>query len=435
VPNQKPIEHDGRSLTLTEWAREAELPVSTLRARLALGWDLARAMATPADRRFARGGRKRKNAPRPCPPLKEHSSGQAYCRWNEHGQDRWRYFGLWGSAEAAAAYRRFQVEWAAGSVRGPQHSDNLVLVADVGLRWLAHCERTFVKRGKITSEVYCHRSAWAVLGELYGDTPAAEFDARMLRAVRQAMIDRGWVRKTTNEQVARIVRAFAWAATERLVPREVYEVLALVEPIAKGRPYPTPDPDAKEPVPAAHVEAVMPHLHPKAKRRAVYEAMIRVQMLTGMRPGELCSVRPEQIDRRREPWRMEVVEFNKMLHKNLKKVIFFGPQARSVLAPLLATAEPGQPLFRLPPWRKKALWSPISTQRYRNRIRLACLAAGVPVWTPHQLRHNRATEVMERYEDDRAAAAVIGDSPEVTRQVYAARPGEAVAKRIAEATG
>jgi hypothetical protein len=42
---------------------------------------------------------------------------------------------------------------------------------------------------------------------------------------------------------------------------------------------------------------------------------------------------------------------------------------------------------------------------------------------------------MERYEDDRAAAAVIGDSPEVTRQVYAARPGEAVAKRIAEATG
>lgn len=435
MANCSRITHDGITDTLKGWSERTGIPASTIFARLKSPerWTVARALTTPPNRKLGRGGRRPKDAPRPCPPLKPHpATGQACCRWSEGGRDQWKYFGKWGTAGAKAAYRRFAAEW---NTDGPPPPAGDSFVAEVVIRWRAHCDRTYRKRGRVTSEVHLCRAATRHLVELYGDTPAAEFDPKKLRAVRAQMAAEGWTRKTVNGHVARIVRMFAWAAVDGAAPKAVYDLLALVEPIAKGRDFPTADPEPKKPVPRADIDAVLPHLHPRPKRRAVYDAMIRVQLLTGMRPGELCSVRPADIDRTREPWRYEVTEYNKMLHREQTRVLFFGPEARALLSPLLTFAEPDRPVFMLPPWRKKAAWSPISVVRYRNVIRRACLAAGVPVWTPHRLRHNRATEVMDKYEDASAAGAAIGDSPEVLRQVYADRPGEAVAKRIAEATG
>jgi integrase len=124
-----------------------------------------------------------------------------------------------------------------------------------------------------------------------------------------------------------------------------------------------------------------------------------------------------------------------MLHKDIRRPIFFGPKARGELLPLLENCPAESPVFRFPPYRKGAAWAPVSTTIYRARIRNACEAAGIDVWTPNQLRHNKATEVMDLYESDAATAAVLGNTPEVARQVYADRAGENVAKRIAEETG
>ena len=77
----------------------------------------------------------------------------------------------------------------------------------------------------------------------------------------------------------------------------------------------------------------------------------------------------------------------------------------------------------------------MTTRSYRDYILAACDSAGVPRWAPNQLRHNRATELLDRFEDDEAVAELLGHSPEVLRQVYAKNPGEGVARRIAEATG
>jgi integrase len=55
---------------------------------------------------------------------------------------------------------------------------------------------------------------------------------------------------------------------------------------------------------------------------------------------------------------------------------------------------------------------------YRHAIARACKTAAVPVWKPHQLRHNRATEIRREAGLD-AARAVLGHrSPQVT-EVYA----------------
>lgn len=282
--------------------------------------------------------------------------------------------------------------------------------------------------------MYCNRAAMEPLVELYGRERAAAFTPPMLRAVREAMVEKGWVRDTVNAHVARIVRAFAWAATEVLVPAAVHAALALVQPIPAGRRDDLDEGETVEPVPADHVAAVLvgEHLHHKPERRAVLAAAIRVHVLTGMRPGELCSLRCEAIDRTKTPWRYEIAEFNKMLHKDIKRVAFFGPEARAILSPLLGAAGP---VFVLPPARVNAKPCPLTPASYREYIRAACESAGVPEWTPNRLRHNRATYVMDKFEDDKAAAAALGNTPEVARQVYAKNPGEEVARRIAELTG
>lgn len=106
---------DGVSRPLNEWASLSGVPVETIRSRVdVLEWDHARAVKTPPDRRFARGGRPARDAVRALPALKRHAGGQAYCRWRSGRSTLYRYFGPWGSAEAKQAYKRFAVEWAGG---------------------------------------------------------------------------------------------------------------------------------------------------------------------------------------------------------------------------------------------------------------------------------------------------------------------------------
>lgn len=429
------LTHAGRTQSRAAWSAETGIPIATIRSRLKRGWSVATALTIRPDRRFAKGGRKKRDAVRPCPELQRHADGRAFARWGVGGKEVWRTFGPWGSAAAKLAYRRFALEWAAGQTGAGDGA--AVTVGELVVGWLAHCAATYRKRDRITSEVHCNRAAMRPFAELYGDEPAAEFTPLRLLAVREAMVANGWVRKTVNDHVGRIVRAFAWAATSLGLPATVHAALALVEPLAGGRRADLAESEPVEPVPAEHIAAVLAgtRLHFHDGRRAVLASMIRVQLLTGLRPGELCGLTAGGIDRAREPWRCAFSESNKMLHKNITRVAFFGPLSRAALAPLLAGAAPGDPVFRLPPVRRGAKPAPVTTRYYRDCVADACARAKVPAWTPNQLRHNRATEVMDRYEDDRAVGSALGNSPEVSRQVYAHRPGEAVARRIAEATG
>ena len=438
MPNISQITHNGRTLSLKEWAETTGLSASTIAARLhKLGWDVGRALETPAGKKFARGGRggrKPIGTPRACPPLKPRK-GAAFARWWVNGIEHSRCFGPWGSDEARENYARFTAEWAAGLVMAGNGKERTI--AEMIEAWLGYCKSTYRKRGKITSEYHCAVAAVRELNRLYGEHQTGAFDGRKLRAVREAMAARGWVRDTINKHVARIVRCFGWGATEAFVPASVHDTLKLVEPIPAGRRDDVPEGEPVKPVPLEHVTAVLvgDRLHPTPARRSVLAVMVRVQLLTGMRPGELCSLRAEQIERAQTPWKYQVTEYNKTLHKNVDREVYFGPQARGLLADLLDRTPGTELVFRYAPWRKGAAATPITTTGYRARIKAACRAAGVEAWTPNQLRHNKATELMNKYEDDRVVSAILGNSAEVARQVYADNPGAAVARRIAEAMG
>ena len=67
---------------------------------------------------------------------------------------------------------------------------------------------------------------------------------------------------------------------------------------------------------------------------------------------------------------------------------------------------------------------------YRRAIHRACDQAGIPRWSPHRLRHSRATEIRKLYGLE-AAQVVLGHAAVGVTQVYAEADREAARKIMA----
>lgn len=402
------LTHDGLTLPITEWAARRGLPVETIRVRInRLGWSVADALTTPSDKRFRRrGGRPRADVPRPAPQLRDDGTGRAMVRWRSMGRDHTRYFGRWGTPEAAAAYRRFAAEWATGAydVVSPTATGVSATVADLILGWLEHCSREYRKGGKPTAEVGCNKAAMGPLNDLYGTLPAADFGPAQLRAVRAAMVGKGWARNTVNGHVRRVVRMFGWAVGRSMIPASVVLPLREVETLKRGRE--APDRPRVKDVPARDITRTFRHLSPIRERRVKLVAMVRLQRLTGMRPGELCAMRPADVNRAGPVWVYDVPDLaNKNLHRDKPQRYHLGPRAQTILGPYI-TGPADRAVFG------------VGGGAYALAVRLACRKAGVTPWHPHQLRHALASEVARRFGSVGHAAAALGDTPETAGRVY-----------------
>ena len=99
------------------------------------------------------------------------------------------------------------------------------------------------------------------------------------------MVDAGMCRTNINRTVHRIKRVFSWGVENELVPPAVYQALQAVSSLRAGRT------DAREsdpvlPVDEGTVNGTLPHLS------RVVADMVRLQLLCGMRPGEVCAFDP-----------------------------------------------------------------------------------------------------------------------------------------------
>jgi len=139
-----------------------------------------------------------------------------------------------------------------------------------------------------TSEYYRILRVIRPVKELYGRSLAVDFGPLQLKAVRQRLIDEKLSRTYINEFVRRVVAMFKWAVADGRIPAAVPQALAMVPGLRRGRT------EAREtapvlPVNGATVDATLPHLSP------VVADMVRLQRLTGMRPAEVCILRPPQL--------------------------------------------------------------------------------------------------------------------------------------------
>lgn len=369
-------------------------------------------------------------------------SGQAIVAvYDAAGARRELYLGRYGSQESRAEYSRIVAELNATGghySHTPGHHLDLT-VAEVALLFLKHADGHYRHPdGTPTGEASNFRMAIRPLRELYGHTPASAFGPRSLQAVRQAMVDSGLSRRLINYRVARLRRVFAWAVAEELIAPSVLHGLQAVAGLKRGR-CAARESEPVGPVADSDVAAVLPHVTPPVA------AMIRVQRLTGMRPGEVTSLRPCDLDRSGPVW-----YYRPARHKgswlDKARVVAVGPQAQEVLRPFLdgaadpdahtfspaasarlrreamraARKTPVQPsqVCRAKASPKRTPGASYNTRAYAHAIRRGCQKAGVPVWGPNRLRHSFATEVRRRF-DLEAAQVMLGHARADVTQVYA----------------
>jgi integrase len=242
------------------------------------------------------------------------------------------YLGRFGSAESRAEYDRLVAEWLTNGRRlpapaSPSGSDRTV--NEMLLDYLRHADSYYVKNGKPTVEPGNIRLAIRPLRQLYGHTPARDFGPLGLKAVRKAMIDAGLCRSEINRRIGRVVRAFKWAVSEEIIPPSVHQALEAVNGLRRGRAD-VRESEPVKPVPDAFVDAIRPHV-----ARQVW-AMVELQRLTGMRPGEVTIMRTCDLDTSGRVW-IFTPETHKTEHHGRVRKIYIGPQAQAILRPWLRT--------------------------------------------------------------------------------------------------
>jgi hypothetical protein len=219
-------------------------------------------------------------------------SGQAVVTLTDGlGRRRDVLLGKHGTPESRAEYLRVTTEWETNGRRLPQATGPTASDLSIHELILAHWEWAVAYHGWGKRGGGCLKDALRVVKEVYGHTAAKEYGPLALKACRQRMIVQGWSRTYINRQVNRVQHMFKWATGEELVPASIYVNLRTVEGLERGK---TKARETKKikPVSTEQVNAALPHL------RSVIRAMVNFQLLTGCRPGEVCLIRPLDIDMR-----------------------------------------------------------------------------------------------------------------------------------------
>lgn len=241
-------------------------------------------------------------------------------------RDYW--LGPYGSPESYERYYRILAEWEAGKRTLPTIETERAPSADgIKVFEVIHAYWSYAREHYEPSEAGCIRVAGRLLRQFYGQTPAVEFGPKKLRFLREQMISGdenidpprpSWSRVYINQQIKRIRRMFKWAVSHEMLPVAVAQQLATIEPLKRGRSNAREN-EPVRPVPVERVEAVEPYVS-----KQVW-AIIRLQLLTGARGGELFRLRPADINRDGESgiWTHTPIE-HKTAYLQRSRLIMFG---------------------------------------------------------------------------------------------------------------
>lgn len=404
------------------------------------------------------------------PKLRLHkASGRAVVTLTdaETGKRRDHYLGSFGSPEAHERYANLIREWETrGRTLGfdmanppqiaHQQDTNQPAANSIAALCLAYIEHVEERGGISPTQTACIKQALKILRQTCGMLLVSRFGPLALQDVRLAMLavrfgaggKKRWTRSLVNRRVRYIVRMFRWAVAHERAPIALPEALACVEPLKPGE-YGVPEGRKVKPVPEAHIDAIKPFVS------NVVWAMIQTQRYTAARAGEVCIMRPIDLDMTGKVWLYRPTH-----HKNTKRghdrTIFVGQRAQEVILPLLAgravndyvfdpresvrerakaNALKGQcrrPDQRAAPARtRRKVRDHYDTTTYQRAIADACKKADVPHWSSHQLRHLAATNARKAFGAE-AALLVLGDRSTRLVDIYAEKDTEKARQVIAK---
>jgi integrase len=261
------------------------------------------------------------------------------------------YLGRYGSQESWEKYDRLISQWLAHDAGSPAvcTSPTDFTVVELMAAYGRHAESYYRKNGKPTKTFDRVKRVVAVLNQLYAHPRAADFGPRALKVFRAHLIRSGPCRSPINQYVSVARSMFAWAVENEMVPPSTHHALTAVKGLRKDRSA-ARETSPVRPVPAEPVEAIKPHVS-----RQIW-AMIQLQQLTGMRPGEARFMRGHDLDRSGRLWEYRPSE-HKTEHHDHARVIPIGRRAQAVIRPFL---KPNPAAY---------LFSPRDAEAHRNAER------------------------------------------------------------------
>jgi integrase len=424
--------------------------------------------------------------PRGSVPALQHHKPSGRARVTINGRDHW--LGKWGSTEAQNEYQRLIAEFiangrilpaAATAVQVHAHNPGTPGPAAPptaepipGGLTVVEVVTMYLEDGRISSKgpdgkfTSAYHSALQAARALrpFDDTAAAAFGPKKLGMIRDAEAASGRSRVGCNDLITFIRRVFKWAESQELVPRGTHNSLTTVEPLRRGRTT-APELPPVKPVGDEVVDMTLPYLP------EIVADMVRLQRLTGARPGEVCRLRPMDIDRSGGDWKW-VPPQHKNSWRDADRVIMIGPRARKLLERYLlrdsaaycfSPVEAERKRSRLRRLARRSPMTPSQRARkpkrngqrrprdcydsasYRRAITRAVAALNAdrkdkdpsskPIedWSPNQLRHAAATEIRKKFGLE-AAQVVLGHTSADITQVYAERD-QALAAEVVRQIG
>lgn len=388
------------------------------------------------------------------------ATNRAFVRW----QGKKHYFGQAGSQEASKAFGKWLADLHPEPT-SPAPNSRLTVLQCVE-QYLYHAEKYYseligadelqaagivVADGedpprKTTGEftnVKC--SMWVLLEHAGGPKDYVDkFGPRKLTKIQEAMTaekvakkasETGsrlkYCRNTINASIHRIRRCFRWCATQEMISPTIVTALDMVPGLPMGRSN-ARETKPVEPVPIAAVIATLPHLSPTVS------AMVRIQLLCGMRPQDVCGMTGGELEMKDDIWLYRPAD-HKNAYRGQSLVKAISSDAQEILKPFLRDGL-SEPLFATfdsnEYWRSlerrgpsKAKTPPkrecYTTSGYGRSIVYAIARAKktgvtIPHWSPNQLRHAIATYLREEGSAE-DAQLLLGHADLDTTLIYAKR--------------
>lgn len=264
----------------------------------------------------------------PLPAYRYHISGQARVELD----GRTYYLGLHGSKESWARYHALLAEYNANGQRMPVERPVNQAQARLTVRCITAEFRQQIdaKYLRNPSRAGHFRNLCKLLENECGDVAADEFGPRRLNALRDQMVAAGNCRRYINTQVREMISIFRYGVSRELVKPETLVALQALEPLRSGQ---SPAKESRRvlPVELEHVRRTAPLLSPPV------QAMLRIQVATGMRPSEIFAMRPMDIDRSGETWVYRPAA-HKTAHRGKLRAIPLVGDAREAVTPFLLRA-------------------------------------------------------------------------------------------------
>jgi integrase len=367
--------------------------------------------------------------------------------------------GAWGSREAEQIYCRLIAEVVLPTLGdeaktippAPTVAGDQLLVEDLAAEFLDYVVQRHPPPSREADNI-----GYAIkeLLELHARTPVVAFTPRALLTFRAHIMrpdraggvqgKRQLCRRSVNRRVDFVRKMFKWGVSREMVPAAVWQTLTTIDGLRRGEFGLTDRPPVQDAT-IEDVRAVLPHLS------RIVRTMLRVQCLTGMRSGELVTMRKGDISIEGDRWfyrprrhktqhhgKSREIELLPVVQRELKPFML-RPDEAYLFSPREAEAESHaeQAALRKTPVQpsqqarhERALRNEgqhmndhYATDSYGRAIARGCKRAGLTAkgraWSPHRIRH-AATTWMVTHTDGHlpSVAKAVGHSSTKTTERY-----------------